>query len=66
VAFVLLVAAGLMLRSFVNLMSVPLGFTPDRVVTAWMPVSFRQFPNVNVLSDNGLRLHRVSVLRNSK
>ena len=47
VAFVLLVAAGLMLRSFVNLMSVPLGFTPDRVVTAWMPLSFREFPNVN-------------------
>jgi putative ABC transport system permease protein len=45
VSCVLLVAAGLMLRSFVNLMTVPLGFNPDRVVTAWMPVSYRQFPD---------------------
>ncbi|OFW08212.1 MAG: hypothetical protein A3H96_23650 [Acidobacteria bacterium RIFCSPLOWO2_02_FULL_67_36] len=41
-----LVAAGLMRRSFVNLSRAPLGFNPDRVVTAWMPVSFRQFPDV--------------------
>jgi len=40
------VAAGLMRRSFVNLSRAPLGFNPDRVVTAWMPVSFRQFPDV--------------------
>lgn len=38
-----LVAAGLMLRSFANLQSAPLGFGPDRVITAWMPVSYRKF-----------------------
>jgi putative ABC transport system permease protein len=38
-----LVAAGLMLRSFQQLTQAPLGFEPDRVLTAWMPISFRQF-----------------------
>ena len=47
VACVLLVAAGLMFRSFVNLMSAPLGFNPDGVVTAWMPLNVRQFSDVN-------------------
>lgn len=39
-----LVAAGLMLRSFQQLTATRLGFEPDRVLTAWMPISFRQFP----------------------
>ena len=41
-----LIAAGLMLRSFVNLTRAPVGFNPDRVLTAWMPVSFREFPEL--------------------
>lgn len=41
-----LVAAGLMIRSFVNLQQTPLGFTPDRIVTAWVPLSARTFPKV--------------------
>ena len=40
-----LIAAGLMLRSFVNLAQTRVGFDPERIITAWMPVSFRQFPN---------------------
>jgi len=40
-----LVAAGLMLRSFVNLHETPLGFTPDGIVTAWMPLSHRMHPD---------------------
>ena len=39
-----LVAAGLMLRSFVNMTQAPLGFEPDHVVTAQLPMSFRRFP----------------------
>ena len=39
-----LVAAGLMLRSFVNLTHAPIGFTAENVVTARMPLSFRNFP----------------------
>ena len=42
-----LVAAGLMLRSFVNLTQTRLGFNPDRVLTAWMPINFRQFSAVD-------------------
>ena len=41
-----LVAAGLMLRSFSNLQQTALGFNPGRVVTAWMPVSFRKFESI--------------------
>ena len=40
-----LVAAGLMLRSFVNLNETPLGFKPDGIVTAWMPLSHRMHPD---------------------
>ena len=42
-----LVAAGLMLRSFANLQKTNLGFQADRVITAWMPVSFRKFPDLD-------------------
>ena len=38
-----LVAAGLMLRSFLNLTQTRLGFDPRGVLTAQMPISFRQF-----------------------
>lgn len=41
-----LVAAGLMIRSFVNLHQTPLGFTPDRIVTARVPLNMRAFPKV--------------------
>jgi putative ABC transport system permease protein len=40
-----LVAAGLMLRSFVNLTNAPLGFDPAGVVTATVPYSHRFFEN---------------------
>jgi predicted permease len=38
-----LVAAGLLVRSFVNLAHAPLGIQAANVLTAWMPISFRQF-----------------------
>jgi putative ABC transport system permease protein len=40
-----LVAAGLMLRTFVNMTGEPLGFDPANVVTAKVAFSFRQFPD---------------------
>ena len=39
-----LVAAGLMLRSFVNLTHAPIGFTADNVLTARIPFSARKVP----------------------
>jgi putative ABC transport system permease protein len=39
-----LVAAGLMLRTFVNLAQAPIGFTPDHVLTARFPISARKVP----------------------
>lgn len=39
-----LVAAGLLLRTFVNLVHTPIGFDPANVVTAKVPLSFRHFP----------------------
>ena len=41
-----LVCAGLMLRSFVNLMHSPLGFNPANVVTARVPIDFKRYPRV--------------------
>ena len=52
-----LVAAGLMLRSFVNLTTVPLGFNPENVVTAKVPFSLREFPDPRGRS----RLHQAIV-----
>jgi putative ABC transport system permease protein len=40
-AIVPLVAAGLMLRTFVNLIQAPIGFNPSHVLTARVPISFR-------------------------
>ena len=40
---VLLVAGGLMLKTFMNLMSAPLGFDPDGILTAKMAMNLRQF-----------------------
>lgn len=39
-----LACGGLMLRSFLNLLHVPLGFNPANVVTAKIPFDFRRFP----------------------
>jgi predicted permease len=39
-----LIAAGLMLRSFVNLLHAPLGLTPAHVLSAKVPHSLRQYP----------------------
>jgi putative ABC transport system permease protein len=41
-----LVAAGLMLRTFVNLTQAPLGFDPSGLLTARMSYSFRAFPDM--------------------
>ena len=41
-----LVAAGLMLRTFVNMTQAPLGFEPGEVITAKVAMSFRAFPEV--------------------
>ena len=41
-----LACAGLMLRSFMNLMHSPLGFHPAGVVTARLPLDVRKFPNM--------------------
>lgn len=38
-----LVAGGLMLRTFVNLLHAPIGFNPEGVLTAKVPFSFRQY-----------------------
>lgn len=38
-----LVAAGLMLRTFVNLTQAPIGFEPSNVLTARIPIAFRKF-----------------------
>ncbi len=40
-----LAGAGLMLRSFVNLMHSPLGFNPANVVTARMPLDLKRYPH---------------------
>ncbi|MGH7577459.1 MAG: ABC transporter permease, partial [Longimicrobiales bacterium] len=40
-----LVGAGLMLRTFGNLLDVPLGFDPTDVLTAHVAMSFRDFPD---------------------
>ena len=39
-----LVCCGLMLRTFVNLVEAPLGFNPAGVVTARLPLNFKQYP----------------------
>jgi putative ABC transport system permease protein len=39
-----LVAAGLMLRTFINLTQAPIGFNPSNVVTGTILMSFRAFP----------------------
>jgi putative ABC transport system permease protein len=40
-----LAGAGLMLRSFLNLMHSPLGFNPANVVTARMPLDLKKYPH---------------------
>jgi putative ABC transport system permease protein len=41
-----LVAAGLMLRTFANLLEAPIGFDPAHVVTARISLNLREFPTV--------------------
>lgn len=41
-----LVAAGLMLRTFVNLSQAPLGFDPSNILTANVGYSYQKFPDV--------------------
>lgn len=49
-AIVPLVAAGLMIRTFVNLANAPIGFDPAGVVTAQIDISGRLFPTVEARS----------------
>lgn len=42
-----LVAAGLMLRTFVNLLEAPIGFDPTHVVTARVSLNLKAFPDVD-------------------
>jgi predicted permease len=42
-----LVAAGLMLRTFTNLLEAPIGFDPSHVVTARVPLSLQAFPEID-------------------
>ena len=44
---VLLVGAGLLVRSFVGLRSVPLGFTPERVTTMTMDLPVSRYPETS-------------------
>jgi len=41
-----LVGAGLMMRSFLNLMHAPLGFNPANVVTARIPFDLKRYPHM--------------------
>ena len=54
-----LVAAGLMLRSFVNLSQAPIGFDPSEVLTARVPYNLRAFPE----GDTRTRLHQEAIAR---
>ena len=49
-AFVLLVASGLMMRSFFKLLDVDLGFNPTNVLTANLPISQGQHPDPTELN----------------
>ena len=42
-----LIAAGLMLRTFANLLDTPIGFDPTHVVTARISLNLREFPTVD-------------------
>jgi predicted permease len=42
-----LIAAGLMLRTFINLLEAPIGFDPAHVVTARVPLNLQAFPTVD-------------------
>ncbi len=46
-----LIAAGLMLRTFSNLLETPIGFDPAHVVTANIPLNLRAFSTVDRRSD---------------
>jgi len=59
-----LACAGLMLRSFLNLMHSPLGFNPANVVTARMPFDLKKYPHTEqrwaLLRDVIDRVHALS------
>jgi predicted permease len=44
-SFVLLIAAGLMVRSFVKLQQVNAGYNPENVLTANIPLNFSKYPS---------------------
>jgi len=48
-SLVLLVGAGLMLRSFAQLQKVETGFDPTNVITAGFPISDKQLPDAEAL-----------------
>ena len=50
-AFTLLSAAGLLIRSFYQLQSVDAGFDTTNVVTAWLPMDDKQYTQANQISE---------------
>jgi predicted permease len=49
-SFVLLIAAGLMMRSFVKLQQVNAGYNPENVLTANIPLNFSKYNNTATLN----------------
>jgi len=56
-SFMLLVGAGLMIRSFIKLQHVNAGYTPDNVLTASVPLNFSKYKKSSDVKNffNGVR-----------
>ena len=61
-----LVCGGWVMRSFLNLLHAPLGFNPDGVVTAKVPVQFRRYPGNGTEDGRFLRRRARSDTRPSR
>ncbi|MBO0857476.1 MAG: ABC transporter permease, partial [Chloracidobacterium sp.] len=46
-ALILLIGAGLMIKSFLRLLAVPKGFNPDGVLTLWLSPSIAKYPRAS-------------------
>ena len=49
-SFVLLIGAGLMVRSFIKLQQVNAGYNPENVLTANVPLNFSKYSNAATLT----------------